>query len=71
MDACRDTTLIILMVAAAASLALGIKTEVSSSTLSRCLKSLLGQEEFGSSKPEKKHVVFNCIFMDATLLLVV
>lgn len=27
-DACRDTTLIILMVAAAASLALGIKTEV-------------------------------------------
>ncbi|KAJ0694078.1 putative P-type Ca(2+) transporter [Helianthus annuus] len=26
-DACRDTTLIILMVAAAASLALGIKTE--------------------------------------------
>lgn len=29
MDACRDTTLIILMVAAAASLALGIKSEVS------------------------------------------
>lgn len=29
LDACRDTTLIILMVAAAASLALGIKTEVS------------------------------------------
>ncbi|KAL4582556.1 hypothetical protein LXL04_007108 [Taraxacum kok-saghyz] len=28
LDACRDTTLIILMVAAAASLALGIKTEV-------------------------------------------
>ncbi|MFS7948189.1 putative P-type Ca(2+) transporter [Helianthus anomalus] len=27
LDACRDTTLIILMVAATASLALGIKTE--------------------------------------------
>lgn len=33
LDACRDTTLIILMVAAAASLALGIKTEVSESEL--------------------------------------